>query len=98
MEKVISSYETMFVVDLSKGEEATKAVVEKFLALIGENGEVESVNEWGKRKFAYPINDMTEGYYVLVNFKAETSFVAELERVFNINSEDVLRSMTIKVQ
>lgn len=95
MEKIISSYETMFVVDLSSGEEACKATVEKILALIGENGEVESVNEWGKRRFAYPINDLTEGYYVLVNYKAETTFVAELERVFNI-TEDIMRSMTVK--
>lgn len=95
MEKVISSYETMFVVDLTNGEEAAKATVEKFLKLITDNGEIEAVNEWGKRKFAYPINDLTEGYYVLVNYKAETSFVAELERVFNI-TEDIMRSMTIK--
>lgn len=95
MEKIISSYETMFVVDLTGGEEAVKATVEKFTSLIAANGEITSVDEWGKRKFAYPINDMTEGYYVLVNYKAETSFVAELERVFNI-SEDIMRSMTIK--
>lgn len=95
MEKVISSYETMFVVDLTNGEEAAKATVEKFLKLITDNGEIETVNEWGKRKFAYPINDMTEGYYVLVNYKAETNFVAELERVFNI-TEDIMRSMTVK--
>lgn len=95
MEKIISSYETMFVVDLSNGEEACKATVDKFVKLIGDNGEIETVNEWGKRKFAYPINDLTEGYYVLVNYKAETSFVAELERVFNI-TEDIMRSMTVK--
>lgn len=95
MDKIISSYETMFVVDLTNGEEAVKNTVEKFTKLISDNGEIETINEWGKRKFAYPINDMTEGYYVLVNFKAETSFVAELERVFNI-TEDIMRSMTIK--
>ncbi|MBQ0125726.1 MAG: 30S ribosomal protein S6 [Clostridiales bacterium] len=95
MEKIISSYETMFIVDLTNGEDAVKATVDKFVKMIGDNGEIESVNEWGKRKFAYPINDLTEGYYVLVNYKAETSFVAELERVFNI-TEDVMRSMTIK--
>ena len=95
MEKVISSYETMFVVDLTGGEDACKSTVEKFVKLIGDNGEIEAVNEWGKRKFAYPINDLTEGYYVLVNYQAETSFVAELERVFTI-TEDIMRYMTIK--
>ena len=96
MENIKASYETMFIVETVKGEEAVAAVVAKFKALIEKHGEVESFNEWGKRKLAYPINDLTEGYYVLVNYKAETSFVAELERQFNIN-EDVMRSMTIKV-
>ena len=96
MEKVKSSYETMFIVDSSKGEDAVAATVAKFKSLIEANGEIESFNEWGKRKLAYPINDLTEGYYVLVDYKAETSFVAELERIFNI-TEDIMRSMTVKV-
>ena len=95
MEKVKSSYETMFIVDPSKGEDSVNAVVANFKSLIEANGEIETFNEWGKRKLAYPINDLTEGYYVLVDYKAETSFVAELERVFNIN-EDIMRSMTVK--
>lgn len=96
MEKVKSSYETMFIVDSSKGEDAVAATVAKFKSLIEANGEIETFNEWGKRKLAYPINDLTEGYYVLVGYKAETSFVAELERIFNI-TEDIMRSMTVKV-
>lgn len=95
MEKVLNSYETLFAVDNSLGEEAVKSIVEKFTALIAENGTVESVDEWGKRKLAYPINDKTEGYYVLVNFKSEGSFTLELERVFGI-TEGVLRSIVIR--
>ena len=95
MEKILSKYETMFIVDVSGGEEATAAVVEKIKSLIEANGTVESFDEWGKRRLAYPINDMNDGYYVLVNFEAEPSFVAELERIFNI-TEGVMRSMTIK--
>ena len=95
MEKILSKYETMFIVDVSGGEEATAAVVEKFKSLIEANGTVESLDEWDKRRLAYPINDMNDGYYVLVNFEAEPSFVAELERIFNI-TEGVMRSMTIK--
>ena len=96
MEKVLNSYESLFIVDLSNGEEAAKATVNKFTTLIAENGETVDVADWGKRRLAYPINDLAEGYYVLVNYKAETSFVAELERNFNI-SEDIMRSMTISV-
>ena len=56
------------------------------------------VNEWGKRKLAYPINYVTEGYYVLVSFKSEPSFPVELDRVFGI-TEGVIRNMTtIKVE
>lgn len=96
MEKVIGSYETMFIVNSQLSEEDTKAVVEKFTALIGENGEIESVNEWGKRRLAYPINDLMEGYYVLVNYKADTAFIAELTRLFNIN-DNIMRAMTIRL-
>ena len=95
MEKILNSYETLFVVDCSIGEDAVKATVEKFTAMIAENGTIESIDEWGKRKLAYPINDQNDGYYVLVNFKSEGEFPAELERVFGIN-EAILRSIVIR--
>ena len=95
MAKVNSSYETIFVVDLTLGEDGVKGLVEKFTSLIAANGEVSEVNEWGKRRLAYPINDMNEGYYVLVNFSAPAEFPAELERVFGI-TEGIMRSIVIK--
>ena len=95
MEKVMNSYETLFVVDASLAEEEIKATIEKFTALITENGTIESIDEWGKRKLAYPINDKNDGYYVLVNFKSEGSFTAELERLYGIN-ENILRSIVIR--
>ena len=95
MENKLVSYETMYIVDSTGSEETTAALVNKFKALIEQNGNIESFNEWGKRKLAYPINDMTEGYYVLVNYTAEPSFVAELERIFTI-TEGVMRYMTTK--
>ena len=93
MEKKICSYETLFAVNATLPEEEVKALVEKFVSLIGENATDVSVNEWGKRRFAYPINYVTEGYYVLVDFKSDSSFPLELERVFGI-TEGVLRYMT----
>ena len=95
MAKVNSSYETIFVVDLTLGEDGVKGLVEKFTSLIAANGEVSEVNEWGKRRLAYPINDMNEGYYVLVNFSAPAEFPAELERIFGI-TEGIMRSIVIK--
>jgi len=95
MEKITASYETLFVVDVTNGDDAVKALVEKFTNLIAANGIISEVNEWGKRRLAYPINDLTEGYYVLVNFTAPTDFPAELERVFSI-TEGLMRSTVIK--
>ena len=97
MENIINSYETLFITDVSNGEEATKATVEKFTSLIGSNGEIIEVNQWGKRRLAYPINDKNEGYYVLVTFNAPTAFPAELERIFGI-TEDIMRSVTTRVR
>ena len=97
MEKKICSYETLFAVSGNLVEEDAKAVIEKFVTLINENGSDVDVNEWGKRRFAYPINYVTEGYYVLVSYKSEPSFPVELDRVFGI-TEGVIRYMTtIKV-
>ena len=93
MEKKICSYETLFAVSGNLSEEDSKALVEKFVALINENASDVNVNEWGKRRLAYPINYVTEGYYVLVDYKSEPSFPAELDRVFGI-TEGVLRYMT----
>ena len=93
MENKICSYETLFAVSGNLVEEDCKALVEKFVNLIKENASDVEVNEWGKRRFAYPINYVTEGYYVLVNFKSEPNFPAELERVFGI-TEGILRYMT----
>ena len=93
MEKKICSYETLFAVSGNLVEEDAKAVIEKFVNLINENGTDVNVNEWGKRRLAYPINYVTEGYYVLVSYKSEPSFPLELERVLGI-TEGVLRYMT----
>lgn len=95
MAKANANYETIFVVDLTKGEEEVKALVEKFTKLISENGEIGEVNEWGKRRLAYPINDLNEGYYVLVNFSAPANFIAELERIFGI-TEGIMRSIVVR--
>lgn len=94
--KTINTYETLFVADLTGGEEAVKATVEKFKGIISENGTIDEVNEWGKRRFEYPINDKNEGYYTLVTFKANAEFPAELERLYGID-ENIMRSIVLKL-
>ena len=94
MEK-FNSYETLFIIDASLTEEAIKGLVDKFTALIAEHGKVSEVNEWGKRRLAYPINDKEEGYYVLVNFESQGNLPAELERIFGI-TDGIMRSIVIR--
>ncbi len=97
MEQNKTLYETVFIVNNTLGEEAVKSLVEKFTGLIAENGTIESVNEWGVRRFAYPIEDLTEGYYVLVKFTSAHDFPAELDRIYNI-TDGILRSLIIKCE
>jgi small subunit ribosomal protein S6 len=92
---ITSNYETLLVLSLSLGEEGVNNLVEKFKGLISGNGEISSVDVWGKRKLAYEIKDETEGYYVLINFSCANDFPAELDRVYKI-TDGVLRSLIIK--
>ena len=97
MENKLNSYETMFIVSLANGEEAAKATVSKFTNLIAANAEVVQIDEWGKRRMAYPIQDMNEGYYTVATYKSNGEFPTELERLMNID-ESVLRPMTIRLE
>lgn len=96
MEKIISSYECMFIINCASGDDAAKATVEKFTSTITANAEIVEVAEWGRRRLAYPIDDMNEGYYIVVTFKSEGAFPAELQRLANID-ETVMRCMVIKL-
>lgn len=91
----MSKYEAVFVFSVKGGEEAAKTLSEKFKALIEANGTLESVDEWGKRKLAYEINDEAEGHYVIFNFDSEPAFPAELERIAGI-TDGVLRVLVVK--
>nr|MBQ8890185.1 30S ribosomal protein S6 [Clostridia bacterium] len=97
MEKKICSYETLFAISGNYSEEDYKTLCEKFVNLVNDNATDVTVNEWGKKKLAYPINYITEGYYVLLTFKSEPTFPLELERVFGI-TEGVIRYMTLAVE
>lgn len=94
MAKVSAKYESIFIIDLAIGEEAIAEMVAKFKALIEKNATLLNVDEWGKRRLAYAINDKNEGYYVLVEFESVPSFPAELDRVFKI-TEGIMRSIIV---
>ena len=94
MAKITAKYETVFIVSPEKNEEETAAIVEKFKALVEQNAEIGAVEEWGKRRLAYPINDLNEGYYVMMTFTSAPEFPAELDRIYKI-TDGVMRSLII---
>ena len=95
MAKTSEKYEVMYVLNPNLSEEETAALVEKFKALAEQNGTVDEMEEMGKRKLAYEINYLTEGYYVLVKFTSGPDFPAELDRIFGI-TDGVIRSLITK--
>ena len=90
-----NKYEVALVLSVANGDEAVNALKEKFNDLIAKNGTGENVDEWGKRRLAYPINDETEGYYIFTTMTSEPALPAELERIAGI-TEGVLRIMVIR--
>ncbi|MGI6148117.1 MAG: 30S ribosomal protein S6 [Firmicutes bacterium] len=89
-------YEIMLIYSSQLDEEALEAAIQRTTDLIANNGgEVEKVDKWGRRRFAYEINDMTEGFYVVIDFKAETGATAEVERILKI-TEEVVRYLLVR--
>ena len=93
----MNRYEAIYIIKPTVEEDGIKALVEKFKGIMEANGEIESLDEWGKRKLAYLIDDFAEGYYVYTKFRADQNVPKELERVFGI-TEDILRHMIIRIE
>ena len=94
MAKISANYEVVYIIDPAQGEEGIAALVAKFQTLAEQNGTDVSVEEWGSRKLAYPINYKTDGYYVLMSFTSAPEFPKELDRILGI-TEDIMRSMIV---
>ena len=97
MADVKNSYETVFILSTKLGDEGIASAIQKFKDLIAEHATIDSVDEWGKRRLAYPIKKEEEGYYTLISFKSSTAFTAELDRIYNI-TDGVLRSLIVKTE
>ena len=97
MAKITGKYEVLYIIDATIGEEATAALVEKFKAMVEAEGTLTNIDEWGPRRLAYLVNDLAEGYYVLMNMETKPEFPAELERVMKI-TEGVMRCLTTAVE
>ena len=98
MAKLNAKYEVLYIIDPSLSEEATAELVAKFKALVESKGTVTEVDEWGKRKLAYPINDIEEGYYVLMTFTATPDLPHEMDRQMRINSSIMRSLITLKAE
>ena len=94
MAKISANYEVVFIIDPAQGEEGVAALTEKFKTLVEQNSSAMEVEEWGKRKLAYAINYITEGYYVLISFTSAPEFPKELDRILHI-TDGVIRSMIV---
>ena len=91
----MNKYESVIIINPNVEETALKALIEKFQTLINTDGKVEQVNELGKKKLAYEIKKNKEGYYVVYDFEANPSLIAELERNYRITDE-VIKFIVIK--
>ena len=97
MAKITGKYEVLYIIDPAQGEEGINVLVEKFKAMVEAEGTLSNIDEWGKRRLAYPVNDLNEGYYVLMNMETKPEFPAELERVMKI-TDGILRCLVIAVE
>ena len=89
----MKKYEVMYIINSSVEDEKRNSVVETVANIITENGgKVNKTDEWGMRDFAYRIDDMTKGYYVVVAFEADNACVKELDRLMGIN-QSIVRFM-----
>lgn len=88
------NYEVMFIIDPALEDDAKEATIEAVKGIIAAEGEVGNTDVWGMRKLAYPIQKKTEGYYVVIEFKAEATLPAELDRRLKI-SDNVIRHLII---
>ena len=91
----MKAYELLYFVDPTCNEETRAAVMKRIEVALGESGTVDSVEDWGKRKLAFEIDDLSEGDYTLINFHADPTTIAELDRVLRIN-DAVKRHMVVR--
>lgn len=91
----MNKYESVVIINPNVEENALKDLIERFQTLINTDGKVEQVNELGKKKLAYEIKKNKEGYYVVYDFEANPSLIAELERNYRITDE-VIKFIVVK--
>ena len=98
MAKTSEKYEVMYIISGKLTEEEAAPIVEKFKTLVEANGTLDEMEEMGKRKLAYNINYISEGYYVLMKFTSAPEFPAELDRILGITDGILRRLITLRAE
>ncbi len=94
----MKQYETMYIIKSSLDEAGKNALCEELNAIITNNGgKIDNVDDWGLREFAYEIDGMTKGYYVVTTYSVDVEGLNEFKRLLGINA-NVVRSMTINTE
>jgi small subunit ribosomal protein S6 len=92
----MNSYELLYIIDNGLSDEEKESLVNKFNdVIVNAKGTIDTVDKWGAKKLAYDINYKSEGYYVLINFKADSTVPAEVERILSI-TDGIMRYMIVK--
>lgn len=91
----MNKYESIIIVDPKVDEAGLKALEEKYTKMINEHGKVESVENMGLKKLAYPVKKNEEATYLLFNFEAEPDYIVELERNYRITDE-IIKFIVVK--
>ena len=91
----MNSYETIMILSSKVEDEEREKTINKFKELIEQNGKFLNMENWGKRKLAYPIKKQNEGYYVLINFRSNADFIDEFNRQYNID-DVVIKHIIVK--
>nr|WP_234034590.1 MULTISPECIES: 30S ribosomal protein S6 [Corynebacterium] len=92
----VRQYELMIILDPSQDERTVAPSLDKFLEVVRkENGTVEKVDIWGKRRLQYPINKKEEGIYAVIELNCEPATVQELDRLLNLN-DSILRTKVLR--
>ena len=92
----VRQYEMMIIIDPSQDERTVAPSLDKYLDIVRkENGSVEKVDIWGKRRLEYPINKKDEGIYVVLDLTCESATVLEIDRLLNINDQ-ILRTKVLR--
>ena len=94
----MKKYEIMYIVNASLDDAARKNVMDKLHAIITDHeGSIDKIDEWGVKEFAYEIDHMKKGYYVVINVTANNEGIQEFQRLARINN-NIVRFMVVKTQ